>query len=137
MSLVVVGFKRRWGILMKCILPSGVVTVSVAISLGVRTAEPTSGFAEFVSSEKSPARRLGCGILLEFWVEGWTVQLCSYDVKNQVFLSPGIGPPTEPPASVILKNGLGYFDWKAVGAKAAALALSESFHAARAEFLLL
>ena len=78
-----------------------------AISPAVKTAEPTAGFAVSFNSEKSPARRLGCGILVEDWLDGSTVQLCSYAKKNQVFFNLGTGPPVEAPTSVMLKNGLG------------------------------
>src|ERR1035438_1022144 len=99
MSFCVTGFSSRWGIVMNRIVPPGVVTVSVAISLGVKTAKPTAGFAVSFKSEKSPARRLGCGILVEDWLDGSTVQFCSNAMKNQVFFNLGTGPPLDAPVS--------------------------------------
>ena len=54
-----------------------------------------------------------------------------------MFFSLGMGPPTEPPTSVILKKGLLKVGWKTVGAKLARVSLSAIAHADKAEFLLL
>ena len=67
-SFVVTGFRRRWGIRMNCFPRPP--TVSVAISLGVRTAVPTEGFVASFIREKSPPRSVGCGRVVDDALDG-------------------------------------------------------------------
>src|SRR5215510_5485676 len=109
----VVGLSSREGIVMNC-WPRP-PTVSFAISSGVSiTPAGTSGFTavlelvlESGNREKSPVQNVGWGKLFDLTCTGERFQFLSYEAKNHVFFTFGIGPPNDPPTSFRLKYGLG------------------------------
>src|SRR5215470_11399172 len=100
MNAAVVGFSNRVGMVTKRrVAPTRIVLAAISAGVSV-TSAGTTGLAESLTLEKSPAYKLACGKVVLRNRTGLALQRRSYAIIKKVFLwLNGTGPLKLPPVS--------------------------------------